>query len=68
MGEDGNATFHLNPALVDWAFNLTKDVVIPDTPEMKHLRMQFDGDDGSPSAVRPARATTSPPAPSGTAS
>lgn len=43
MGTDGNATYHLNPALVDWAYRLTKDVALPDTPEMKALRMQFDG-------------------------
>ena len=43
IGADGNATFHLNPALVDWAFTLTKGVVIPDTPEMKTLRAEFDG-------------------------
>ena len=43
MGADGNATYHLNPALVDWAYGLTKDVALPDTPEMKALRMQFDG-------------------------
>ncbi|HEY4382347.1 MAG TPA: purine nucleoside permease [Acidobacteriaceae bacterium] len=44
MGADGNATYHLNPALVDWAFRLTRDVALPDTPEMKAQRMQFDGD------------------------
>ena len=43
MGADGNATYHLNPALVDWAYRLTKDVALPDTPEMKAVRMQFDG-------------------------
>jgi purine nucleoside permease len=43
MGEDGNATYHLNPALVDWAYRLTKDVPLPDTPEIKALRQQFDG-------------------------
>jgi purine nucleoside permease len=43
IGADGNATFHLNPALVDWAFALTKGVVIPDTPEIKALRLGFDG-------------------------
>ena len=43
MGEDGNATYHLSPALVDWAYRMTKDVALPDTPEMKTLRMQFDG-------------------------
>ncbi|HEX9199436.1 MAG TPA: purine nucleoside permease [Acidobacteriaceae bacterium] len=44
IGADGNATYHLNSALVDWAFRLTKDVAIPDTAEMKALRMQFEGD------------------------
>lgn len=37
------AVYHLNPALVEWAFTLTKDIVIPDTPELKTLRFQFDG-------------------------
>jgi len=36
--------YRLNPPLVDWAFNLTKDIVLPDTPEMKERRMQFEGD------------------------
>lgn len=36
--------YRLNPGLVDWAFNLTKDVVLPDSPEMEKLRMQFDGE------------------------
>ena len=35
--------YHLDPALVDWAFNLTKDVALPDPPEMQQLRMQFTG-------------------------
>jgi purine nucleoside permease len=35
--------YHLNPALVDWAFRLTKDVALPDPPEMQQLRMQFTG-------------------------
>jgi purine nucleoside permease len=39
-----NIVFHLNPALVDWAFNLTKDIALPDTPEIKERRMQFEGD------------------------
>jgi len=35
--------YRLNPQLVDWAFNLTKDVALPDPPDMQQLRMQFDG-------------------------
>jgi purine nucleoside permease len=67
MGADSNATYHLNRALVDWAFRLTKDVAIPDTPGMKDLRMQFEGDAAT---ARPSssKARTSPPARSGTAS
>ena len=33
-GDDGNI-FHLNTALVSWAFNLTKDIQLPDTPRSK---------------------------------
>jgi purine nucleoside permease len=38
------AVYHLDPALVDWAFNLTKDIALPDTPEIKAARMAFAGD------------------------
>ena len=41
---ENNAVFHLNPSLVGWAFNLTKDIALPDTPEMKERRMQYAGD------------------------
>ncbi len=41
---ENNAVYRLNPALVDWAFRLTKDVALPDDPQLKALRMQFDGD------------------------
>jgi purine nucleoside permease len=41
---ENNAVYRLNPALVDWAFRLTKDVALPDDPQLKPLRMQFDGD------------------------
>jgi purine nucleoside permease len=37
------AVYRLNPGLVDWAFNLTKDIALPDPPELKALRFQFDG-------------------------
>jgi purine nucleoside permease len=41
FGDDGNA-YHLNTALVDWAFNLTKNTELPDTPEIKARRMEYD--------------------------
>jgi purine nucleoside permease len=41
---DSIAVYRLNPALVDWAFQLTKDATLPDPPEMKQLRMQFEGE------------------------
>ena len=42
FGDDGNV-FHLNPALVSWAFNLTKDIQLPDTPKIAERRQQFEG-------------------------
>lgn len=36
--------YQLNPALVKWAYNVTKDVALPDSPELKELRMDFAGD------------------------
>ena len=41
--DDGNI-FHLNTALVSWAYNLTKDIDLPDTPQLKAGRMQYAGD------------------------
>ncbi|MEI9978065.1 MAG: purine nucleoside permease [Edaphobacter sp.] len=44
FGTDANAdgnVYHLNTALVDWAFNLTKDTELPDTPQMKDRRMMY---------------------------
>ena len=42
FGDDGNV-YHLNSALVSWAFNLTKDNALPDTPEIKARRAEFAG-------------------------
>jgi len=42
FGDDGNV-YRLNPALVDWAFNLTKDTELPDTDGIKERRQQFEG-------------------------
>ncbi|QNI36276.1 purine nucleoside permease [Edaphobacter albus] len=40
FGDDG-IVYHLNPALVDWAFGLTKDIKLQDTPQMRERRQQF---------------------------
>jgi purine nucleoside permease len=43
FGDDGNV-YHLNTALVNWAFDLTKDTELLDTPAIKERRMQFEGE------------------------
>jgi purine nucleoside permease len=43
FGDDGNV-YHLNPALVGWAFALTKDIKLEDTPGMAERRQQFEGE------------------------
>ncbi|HMG03626.1 MAG TPA: purine nucleoside permease [Edaphobacter sp.] len=43
FGDDGNV-YHLNPALVDWAFGLTKDIKLEDTPAIRERRQQFAPD------------------------
>jgi purine nucleoside permease len=40
----GSAVFRLNSGLVDWAYRLTKDIELPDSPQMKERRMQFEGE------------------------
>jgi purine nucleoside permease len=40
FGDDGNI-YHLNTSLVDWAFALTKDMPLPDTPAMAARREQY---------------------------
>ncbi|WP_263367472.1 purine nucleoside permease [Edaphobacter bradus] len=42
FGDDGNV-YHLNTALVDWAFNLTKNIELVDTKDIKERRMQYEG-------------------------
>jgi purine nucleoside permease len=42
FGDDGNV-YQLNPALVDWAFEKTKDIKLEDTPGMSERRQQFEG-------------------------
>jgi purine nucleoside permease len=38
---NGTNGYHLNAALVDWAWRLTKDVPLADTPTMKAIRAGF---------------------------
>src|SRR5579863_8660555 len=46
---DEGECFHLNPALVDWAYRLTRDIKLDDTESMRKRREQFD----QPNARRP---------------
>jgi purine nucleoside permease len=46
---DEGECYHLNPALVEWAYQITKDVKLEDTDGMRKRREQFD----SPNARRP---------------
>jgi purine nucleoside permease len=41
--------YHLEPGLVDWAYQLTKNVALPDSPEMKAARDPY----AEPNARRP---------------
>lgn len=42
FGDDG-IVYRLNPQLVTWAFNLTKDTPLPDTAAMKERRVEYAG-------------------------
>jgi len=46
---DEGECYHLNPGLVDWAFQLTRNVELPDTQEMRARREQYE----QPNARRP---------------
>lgn len=48
FGDDGNV-YHLNTALVDWAFEKTKAIKLEDTPGIAERRQQFE----EPNARRP---------------
>ncbi len=41
--------FHLNPSIVEWAYQLTKNTPLPDNEQIHARRMQFD----EPNAQRP---------------
>jgi purine nucleoside permease len=42
FGDDG-IVYQLNPALVEWAFQLTKDTKLEDTEGIRERRQQFEG-------------------------
>lgn len=48
--EDSSQVFHLDPALVDWAYRLTKDVELPDSEAMQKRRAGYTD---APNAQRP---------------
>jgi purine nucleoside permease len=38
---DEGEVYRLNPSLVEWAFQLTRDVTLPDTPAIRERRMMY---------------------------
>ncbi len=52
FGDDGNI-FHLNTPFVTWAFNLTKDIKLPDTPQIAERRVEYDTANPNSPAHRP---------------
>jgi hypothetical protein len=49
LAPDEGQAYHLNPGLVDWAYQLTRDVPLADTDTIRERRMHFD----QPAARRP---------------
>lgn len=49
LDPDGEV-FQINPALVNWAYRLTKDMPLPDSPAIKAERLRFTG---HPNARKP---------------
>jgi purine nucleoside permease len=43
LDPESQLVYHLNPALVDWAYQLTRSIPLPDPPELQKLRAEFDG-------------------------
>jgi purine nucleoside permease len=41
--DDSSQVFHLEPGLVNWAYQLTKDIALGDTDELKQRRAVFTG-------------------------
>jgi purine nucleoside permease len=50
---DGNVAYALNPALVDWAYGMTRDIKLPDDAVQAKLRAPYAGVDGGLGATPP---------------
>jgi purine nucleoside permease len=48
---DGNMAYALNPALVDWAYGLTRDIALPDDPALAKARAPYGGPGARPPFV-----------------
>ena len=51
-GGVGKIVYDLNPALVDWAYGLTRNIKLADSPELKAFRARFAAD---PIALQPPK-------------
>ena len=51
LGEDGDSAFALNRGLTDWAFGLTRDLKLPDTPGLVKARAAYTGPAAGPPIV-----------------
>jgi purine nucleoside permease len=51
-GGVGKIVYNLNPTLVDWAYGLTKQTPLADSPDLKASRARFTGD---PIAMQPPK-------------
>jgi purine nucleoside permease len=47
--DENGIVFHLNTGLVDWAYNLTRDIKLPDNAEIRERRQSF----AEPAAKKP---------------
>ncbi|MED5544555.1 MAG: purine nucleoside permease [Pseudomonadota bacterium] len=52
LDPSGGEVFQINPSLEQWAFALTRDIALPDTPEIARERASFTG---FPKALEPPR-------------
>lgn len=42
--DENGIAFHLNTSLVSWAYDLTRNTQLPDTPEIRERRQSYPGD------------------------
>ena len=51
QNDDGDNAYALNPALVDWAYGLTRDIKLPDDPALARARASYAGPGAAPPFV-----------------